>query len=200
MIAYELGYRATFLNKTLQTNAALFCHSYNDLTAYHLELGPPGLIDYQLRNEYDAYMYGLELDAKYAVTKKLTLLANYTFQQMDARGASSIAETDAMSPPKHKFMVGPRYNVTKDLSLSSTLYFVDAVSAPNLFTLLPRRSVPSYFRLDLRAEQRFWKDQASIAVGVSNLLERDHLEGTSMYQNSAEVPRMIYAEFRMWIK
>ena len=200
LIAYELGYRSTFLDKALQTNAALFCHSYNDLIVFHPEPGPPGLINYEMRNGYDAYIYGLELDAKYAVTRKLTLLANYTFQQMDSRGASSLRDYDTMSPPKHKFMVGPRYSPTKDLTLSSSLYFVDNVSGPNLLDLLPRRSIPSYFRLDMRAEQRFWNDRASIAVGVSNLLDNVHPEGTSMFVNPTEVPRMVYAEFRLVLK
>jgi hypothetical protein len=38
------------------------------------------------------------------------------------------------------------------------------------------------------------KDQAYVAVGVRNLLDPHHLEGTSAFINDAEVPRMVYAE------
>ena len=58
----------------------------------------------------------------------------------------------------------------------------------------------SYFRLDLRAEYEFLDDQASIALGVRNLLDSNHYEGGTMFLNDAEVPRMIFAEFRLRIK
>ncbi|MCK4342475.1 MAG: TonB-dependent receptor [Phycisphaerae bacterium] len=53
-----------------------------------------------------------------------------------------------------------------------------------------------YFRLDLQAEYEFWDDRASLSVGVRNLLDNHHPEGASLFLNDAEVPRMIYAEFR----
>lgn len=107
---------------------------------------------------------------------------------------------DFMTPPKHKFMLGAQYDPLSDLHLSSYLYYVDAVQAPDPSNpFLPRR-LPQYFRLDLRAEYEFWKDRASIAVGVQNLLDGHHPEGSSQFINSAEVPRMVYAELRMTFK
>jgi hypothetical protein len=55
-------------------------------------------------------------------------------------------------------------------------------------------------RLDLNAEYEFWNDEASLAVGVRNLLDPHHYEGGTLFLNDAEVPRMIYAEFRLHIK
>jgi outer membrane receptor protein involved in Fe transport len=63
-----------------------------------------------------------------------------------------------------------------------------------------RGQIDPYFRHDLRAEYEFWKKQASVAVGVSNLIDPGHYEGGTSYFNNAEVPRMVYAEFRMTIK
>ena len=40
----------------------------------------------------------------------------------------------------------------------------------------------------------------SIAVGVRNLLDPNHYEGGTMFFNDAQVPRMVYAEFRMTIE
>jgi hypothetical protein len=57
--------------------------------------------------------------------------------------------------------------------------------------------VPPYFRLDLRAEYEFWKRRASLAVGVSNLLQPAHTEGGSTAMDSGRVPRMVYAEMRV---
>jgi hypothetical protein len=62
------------------------------------------------------------------------------------------------------------------------------------------RQVDSYFRLDLRAEREFWNDQASIAIGVKNLLDSNHYEGGTLFLNDAEVPRMFYAEVRLAVK
>jgi predicted 2-oxoglutarate/Fe(II)-dependent dioxygenase YbiX len=63
-----------------------------------------------------------------------------------------------------------------------------------------RRHVDPYFRLDLRAEHEFWNDRASIAVGVRNLLDPNHYEGGTLFLNDAQVPRMVYAEFRLSLK
>jgi len=60
--------------------------------------------------------------------------------------------------------------------------------------------IDGYCRLDLRAEYEFWKKRAAFAVGVSNLIDPQHYEGTTGFMNNAEVPRMVYAEFRVNFK
>jgi iron complex outermembrane recepter protein len=199
LIAYELGYRGEFFDR-LQTNINLYCHDYSSMTILDLMTGPPGLLRYNFTNGYSAVGYGLETDAKWAVTKQLTLLANYTLELLDCSGRSSIVQTDYMTPPTNKFMVGTRYNPIDPLHLSASLYFVDDVNSPNPTFPLVRLNVPESFRLDLRAEYEFWKDKASVAVGVRDLLTPNHLEGTSLFQNVAEVPRMVYAEVRLVLK
>ena len=199
LVAYELGYRGRFHDR-LETNFNFFWHEYDDITTISPRLGPPGLIRMDLDNRAQASMYGAELDARYAVTNDLTLLGNYTYQQLDWSSSAAFHEKDAISPPKHKFMLGARYSPTEDFHLSSHLYFVDAVEAPNPVNPFVPRQVDPYFRLDLRGEYEFRKDQASIAVGVRNLLDANHYEGGTLFLNDAEVPRMIYAEFRLAIK
>ena len=83
---------------------------------------------------------------------------------------------------------------------SGHLYYVDAVRAPNPANPFVPRQVDSYFRLDLRGEYEFRDDQASIAVGVRNLLDSNHYEGGTLFLNDAEVPRMIFAELRLSMK
>ncbi len=199
LIAYEMGYRTRLFNR-LETNVNVFWNEYRDLATISPTLGPPGLICYRLGNRASASMYGIEFDAKYEATSKLTLLGNYTFQRLNWRSARPFHEMDLISPPKHKFMLGGRYSATDDLHLSSHLYYVDAVKAPNPgFPLVPRRVDP-YFRLDLRAEYEFLDDRASLAIGVRNLLDGHHYEGGTMFLNDSQVPRMIFAEFRITLK
>ena len=196
LIAFELGYRAKFFNR-LETNLNLFWHEYDDLTTLSPTLGPPGLVRFDVGNRASASMYGIELDTRYAATSKLTLLGNYTYQQLDWNAAVPFTDKELMTPPKHKFMVGARYSVTDDLHLASHLYYVDAVQAPNPGNPFVPRHVDPYFRLDLHGEYEFWNDRASIAVGMRNLLDSGHYEGGTLFINDAEVPRMVFAEFRI---
>ena len=199
LIAYELGYRGKFFDR-LHTNVNLYCHDYADLTVMDFHLGPPGLARLNFENGYSAVTYGLETDARYVVNSKLSLLAHYTFESMNERGEHSVANTNTLSPPKHKFMVGARFRPVDPLHLTAQVGYVDASSGLDPVLPFLRDSIPYYWRLDLRAEYEFWKDRGSVAVGVRNLLDDNHLEGTSLFQNRAEVPRMVYAEIRLVFK
>lgn len=200
LIAYELGYRQRFFDR-IETSASLFWHALDDITAYPPRLRlPPGLIGFTVDNHGAAALYGAELDARYAVTDHLTLLGHYTYQQPHWKMSTSILEKDVMTPPRHKFMLGARWSPTDDFHLSSHLYYVDAVKAPNPGNPLIPRHVAPYFRLDLRGEYEFWEDRASVAVGVRNLLDPHHYEGGSRFLNDAEVPRMVYAEMRVTVQ
>ena len=199
LIAYELGYRGRCFDR-LDLSLNLFWHEYAEIWTMSPGLGPPGLIRVSADNAGDASLYGVELEGKLAVTKSLTLLGHYTYQELDWRSDRAFHETDTMSPPKHKFMIGARYDATDDLNLAAHLHYVDAVKAPDPALMLLPKHIDPYFRLDLRAEYEFWDDRASLAVGVRNLLDSHHAEGTSTLFNSAEVPRMVFAEFRLRIE
>ncbi len=199
LLAYELGYRTQVLNR-MQLGINLFWHEYDDSTTLSPRLGPPGLLTMDLDNRAAASLSGVELDARYPVSKKLTLLANYTFQEFDWRSSVPFHDKDLMSPPQNKAMIGARYSATDDLHLSSHLYYVDATTAPNVDFPLTHRNIDSYLRWDLRAEYEFWKDDASFAVGVRNLGDDSHAEGGTLFLNYAEAPSMVYAEFRVQIR
>lgn len=195
-ITYELGARRKFFDK-LDANLDIYWNEYNDWPTQQIKPGPPGLfrLDYDTRASASAY--GVELGTRYAVTSRLTLLGNYTCEQLDWRGAMNpTMEGDINTPPKHKFMLGARWDPMEDLHLSSHLYYVDTVWAPNSSMPFLPRHIPHYFRLDLRAEYEFWKKQAAVAVGVRNLLDSHHREGGTLFLHTGEVPRMIYGEIR----
>jgi len=194
LIAYEAGYRARFFDR-LDTAVDVYGHSFSNYTALKTQLGPPGLIAPHFDNAYDTILYGLEWENKFAVNEKLTLLGNYTLEFMDWQG--NFTEADLISAPKHKFMLGARYSPTSDLHLSAHTYYVDAEHSPDPPNPFALKSIAPYFRVDLRAEQEFWKKRASVAVGVRNLLDPDHPEGSTRFLNTGEVPRMIYAELRV---
>ena len=199
LIAYELGYHGRFF-KRLDVNLNMFWNEHFDVTTMSPRLRPPALLRMDEDNRASATIYGAELDARYAVTDALTLLGNYTYQQLDWDSFAHVHEKDMMSPPKHKFMVGTRYSPTDDLHLSGHLYFVDTVKSPNPLIPLLTKRIDSYFRLDLLAEFEFCDDRAALSVGVKNLLDTHHPEASTLFLNDAEVPRMIYAELRLSVK
>ncbi|NLE59044.1 MAG: TonB-dependent receptor [Planctomycetes bacterium] len=199
LLAYEVGYRRTFFDQ-LETTLTTYWHDLDELTGLRPRLGPPGLIAFEYDNHASAASYGVEADARYAVTRRFMLQAHYTYEQLAWSGRASYSNKDVITPPKHKFMVGARYDVLEDLHLSSHLYYVDTVTAPDSRLPLLTRQIDPYFRLDLRAEYEFWKKRASIAIGVRNLLDRAHQEGETVFLTNAEVPRMVYAEMRVTFK
>ena len=199
LVAYEIGYREKLFNR-LDTNLNVFWHEYHDLSTISPRLGPPGLVCMDLDNRAAASMYGTEWEARYPVTQRLTLLANHTYQQPDWRSSAPFTDKEVITPPKHKSMIGVRYDPTDDLHLSSHLFYVDAATSPSPTNLFLKRKVDPYLRLDLLAEYELWHDTASVSLGVRNLLDSNHYEGGTLFLNDAEVPRMIYAEFRISIK
>ncbi len=200
LIAYEIGYRGKPLDR-LDTSVNLFWHEYDEVTTFHTELGPPGLLQQRLDNRSgNVSLYGVELEGEYKVSDQLTLVGNYTYQQLNWDVTDPFTDADLITPPKHKAMIGARYDLNENLHLSGDLFYVDAVRAPNPSNPFVPRHIDPYLRLDLRAEYEFFKDRASIAVGVRNLLDKDHYEGSTQFLNDAEVPRMIFAEVRLKIK
>lgn len=196
LIAYELGYRKKFWER-LETNINVYWNDYADMTAMRFLPGPPGLIQGKYNNWGSSEMYGAEVEARYAVTPQLTLLGNYTYEQLNWHSMVRFIDKDMNTLPRHKFMIGAWYDPCSDLHLGAHLYYVDAISAPNSSNPFGSRHIPRYFRLDLRAEYEFWQKRASVAVGVRNLLHENHYEGGTLFTNNAAVPRTVYAEMRV---
>jgi outer membrane receptor protein involved in Fe transport len=197
--AYELGYRGRYLDSRLDVGLNLFWHELSDVYTLSPRPGPPALLHVDIDTRGGASLYGVELDARLNVTDKLTLLGHYTYQQLDWRVSAPVHDKDMIAPPDHKAMIGARYDLLDDLSLSGHLYYVDATKSPNPANPFIPRRVPAYLRLDLLAEYAFWNERAAVSVGVRNLLDSHHYEGGSSFLNDAEVPRMIYAELRLRI-
>ncbi len=203
-IGYEIGYRRQYFNR-LDTAINLYWQECHDASGFVTRLGlPRHLLLTNLEHAGNYSLYGVEFESKYAVTKKLSLLGNYTFQMMDWRVSGEAGDfplaVSGITPPKHKFMIGPRYDITDNLHLSSQLWYVDAVRSPIPTNPFASKGIDSYFRWDIRMEYEFWKKRAAFAVGVTNLLDPNHLEGRDKFYNEAEVPRMIYAELKMTFK
>lgn len=196
VVAYEVGYRARFWDR-LDSNLVLYWHAYDDLSALPLQPGPPGLVKAVYRTIGSASAYGVEWDGALRVTDEFDVLANYSYQQLEWRHDTMYHLADQILPPQHKAMIGARYSPTDDLHLDSYLYYVDDVHSPDPLNPLITEKLDAYWRLDLRAELELWDDRAAVAVGVKNLLDAHHAEGSSLFLDKGEVGRLIYAELRI---
>ncbi len=194
LLAFELGYRGRFFDR-LAVNVNMFWHDYRDLIANKTGFGPPGLLSFTSANTHQLGLYGIELETRYTASDQLTLLGHYTFQLLDS--SVSLNGMDSITPPQHKFMLGARWSPAEDLHVSSHLYYVSDVTADSAESPGSTNDIDDYFRLDLQAEYEFWNDRAALALGVRNLLDRQHPEGGSTAVDSGEIPRMIYAELRI---
>ncbi len=195
--AYELGYRSESF-KGFDTSINLFWHEFSRVTTLSPELGgPPGLLPFVLDNRAAASLYGIEWDGKWKVTDNLTLLAHHTFQDLAWNSSRPFRDKDVLAPPKHKAMLGVRCRATDDLFLSTHTYYVDSTSSANPYWPFSDRKVDPYVRLDLLAEHELFDDQMTIQVGVKNLLDENHYEGSSLFLNDAEIPRIFFAEMRV---
>ncbi len=200
LIAYEVGYRGILADK-FQTSLNFFWHDYDEVATLRPELGGRALLSIEYNNRSgNVALYGVEFETKWPATPKLDLVANYTYQQLNWGVDEPFTQRDFISPPKHKVTLGARYKANDKLSLSAHMYYVDAVNSPDPVNPFGVLHIDPYIRLDLRAEQQLWDEYSFFSVGVRNLLDKDHLEGTTAFLNSAEVPRTYFAEFRMAIK
>jgi iron complex outermembrane recepter protein len=197
LIAYELGYRGKLFDR-LDTSLNLYWHDYDEVTTLSPQLGPPGLLQNRFDNQSgNVGSYGVELDLKYEASDSLTLLGNYTYQQLNWDVKKPFTDRDYITPPKHKAMIGARYTINDDIRLSSHAYYVDAVKAPNPANPFVPSKIAPYVRLDLNAEIDLWEDRATITVGAKNILDEGHYEGSTLFLNDAEVPRTVFAEIRL---
>ena len=197
LMAYELGYRTSLLDRRLQFAINGYWHELWDVTTLSPRFGPPGLIKQSLANRASESLYGVELESRYALTPATTLLGNYTYQQLNWESEAPYRDRDLVSPPKHKFMLGVRHDLTDDLHVAAHAWWVDAVQAPNSKNPFVAREIDPYWRLDLSLEYEFWNDDAALSVGVRNLIDDHHPEGGTLFLNRADTPRMIYAQLRL---
>lgn len=109
LIAYELGYKAQFLNNTLQFNASTYLYDYETIHTFTEEACPPGgtLLSAQsacavgdstasVQAAPGAEMTGLEFEVLWLATDRLTLGGNYSYT--DSAYTESFIIVDGADP------------------------------------------------------------------------------------------------------
>jgi outer membrane receptor protein involved in Fe transport len=192
LVSYEIGYRGQ-LDKNLSVNVEgylnkdknMIARKYDDFTSWFL----------RYRNAYDVTTYGIETSMEWKPVDWWLIRGFHNYMHQTGRNELTnwrTGTTEVILPPKHRMGLTNRFNLDKSTTLNTQLYWTD-VSTQYLEYIHGQ----PFWRLDIRLARRFWNDQAEIAVGANNLLDRRHYEGgydwgTNKYN---EVPQMFYVQF-----
>jgi iron complex outermembrane receptor protein len=196
--AYELGYRVRAA-QNLTVDTALFFNSYDNLRSGTLgaptvsvtPLPPHLVIPIQLGNGLNGETYGVEVAAQWNVMPSWRLAGSYSFLSTQLHRDEGVDPTLERifegTSPRNQLQVHSYYDITKDLELNASAYYVEALRTGD---------IPSYIRVDAGLT---WRPRSNIevSVGVQNLLDPDHPEFNSglFFNQPTEVPRVFYAQF-----
>ncbi len=197
VLAYEIGHRFQ-ATRSLSFDTTAFYNKYSHLRSFQPgtpSFDPTGIphvnVPVDVSNKFHAESYGVEIASTWKVTDRWRLSGSYslfiikaagTEGNLDISGASSIEGTS----PRNQAQFHSYYDLTRNLQLDASLYYVDSVSF---------LKVQPYFRADLAMT---WKpkDNVELTVGVQNLLEPRHAESSSITSDvrPTDVPRTVYAQ------
>jgi iron complex outermembrane receptor protein len=184
MTSYELGYRATLLNR-LVLNLELYYNELNDMIKLvTIRKSVPFVLAYD--NSSNAISKGIEVSLDLPVAPWWTLTANYTFQEVENKRLNR----DIQGAPKHKFNLGSRFTFTTGFNLDIRVHYVDETRWDGLIEDV---KVDDYVRLDIRIAQKLFNDKVELSVTGQNLTDKLHPEysdGVATY----EIERLIYGQ------
>lgn len=194
--AYELGYRVQ-ATPTVSIDTTAFYNSYDDLrsgtagTPSFVPGNPPFLsVPIQLGNGLTGETYGFEVAANWNITPSWRVSGSYSFlQTMLHRGFGvdpTLEHIYEGASPRNQFQLHSYYDITKNLELNTSLYFVD-----NLHT----GHIPAYTRVDANVTWRP-KPNMDVTVGIQNAFDPQHPEFNNglFFNRPTEVPRTVYGQ------
>jgi iron complex outermembrane recepter protein len=198
LIAYEMGYRATVLQRLSVDVAGYYNYYDNQETIqpaapyFATTPGPPHLVvPLTLQNGKSGETHGVEVAGNWKATDRWTLSPGYSFEEIhmhinptiqDAQPTPSIAGSN----PRHSAQLRSNFALGPRLAWDVSAYFVDR---------LPYQGVPAYTRLDTELSWK-WSKQISLSLVGQNLLKDHHLEfyNDSGATISTLVKRSVYAK------
>ena len=194
LINYELGFKASLLDNTLETRLALFYMDRDDQQVKGSLIiprpdGSTAFVDYT-SNAARGNNYGMELELNWLATGKLMLFANLGLlktefdEYIDADG-NDLSGRDQAQAPEYQYAVGGHYDIgagfylRMDVEGRDSAYFSDRHDLKS----------PSYDLLNARAG--YTNERWSIAVWARNLTDKDYyVRGFGTFGND---PRKEYA-------
>jgi len=190
LIAYELGYRFK-AHDNVSVDLTAFHNDYDNFRT--LELGAPAATDIPLAiyvdNKASAQASGVEVASTWQIQDNWSLTGSYSYLNldivMDSDSLDSVSEAQEEDSPKHMLNMRSHYEITNDLHLDNSLYYVDSLQGG---------SVEDYLRFDAQVSWQAMDDVELKLVG-QNLLDNQHQEfGGARYNSVSEIPRAVYGQ------
>lgn len=198
--AFELGYR-TVPAPEISVDIAAFYNVYNNLSLITLGGSPffettNGVL--HLVNPLagvpgrDAEAFGLEFDARWQVSDRLTVRGAYSFLKLDMHADSraiDAANAEEGQYPQQQLSLITQFDITDDIALDTVVRFVDT---------LPNIGVDGYVTGDLRLGWQI-SDGVEVSLIGRNLIETSHQEFVPelLGTRPTEVERSVLARFRV---
>ena len=193
VVAYELGWRST-IARHLTVDIATFYNSYSNLINGSYGQPTPDanfpaylVLPITIQFDRSSESYGFELSAMMTPIHSVTTRVGYTYLWTDTwtenSGTIGSAASFESPGPRHQVNVHTTYDLNHDMSLASTVRYVDDI---------PSASIDSYMELDLHASYRIYQGLELFVTG-NDLLAKQHLEYRSeMLRTSSEVQRRVF--------
>ncbi len=181
IVAFELGYRGTFLDNRLTANIELFYHDIKDLIMYRDD----GTNMFEYKNKRNNTVKGAEASFSWKIKDWWKMKFNYAYQE----GSDDLLDGYII---EQKAGLGNFFYLPKGILANVRLHFVDQFhfeSEP--FT--PESTVHDYTRLDVRLSKTFLNNKMEIALIGQNLLDTRHSEYPEAL-GAAEANRMYFLE------
>jgi len=190
LLAYELGYRAE-LTHAFSVDVTGFYNDYSQLiapmgvtTGFGSAPVQNTLVASTYENTGGANSYGVELSARWDVTERWHLIANYSWLDMHL----DFSSPSLQSGPQHQAQLRSSLDLPYHLELNGVLSYVGEEQA---HYGLAQTTIPDYFRLDVGV---IWHATKNLEIGVwgQNLASDRHLEYVS-YKTVllTEIPRSV---------
>ena len=175
VIAYELGYRTTFI-KSLSVDFTAFYNDYDNLRNVTQGAGtfdPSSgvvVVPLTLNNNFQAKTYGFEVAAVWQMLDWWRWDANYGLLKSDF--AASTNTSVAAASPQHRISLRSALSVRKDVDFDLWFRYVDANASVGVYGV---QQINDYVTMDVRLA---WRPAASLELSLvgQNLLSESHLE------------------------
>jgi iron complex outermembrane recepter protein len=191
LIAYELGYRAE-LTQNFSVDVTGFYNDYDRLIAQSsvttgFAVDPPhAQISSGFENAGGAKSYGAEISARWDVTDRWHLAANYSWLDMRMDFNSQYLQPG----PQHQAQLRSSLDLPFHLELNGAIGYVAESAAPYG---IGQMRIPDYLRADVGV---VWHATKNLEIGVwgQNLWGDEHVEFTS-YKTAliTKIPRGVVA-------
>lgn len=195
LTSYEVGFKGTFLDGTLQLNSSIYYYDYENIQTVIFEPGAAGGTTNSLIAVPGAELFGLESDVLYFVNDALSLGGNFSFtpseytadfdliNNFDASAPASLFTPEdrtingngasLVAVPEWKFSAWAQYRFgfgdSGNLDIRSSYSWIDDV----YFTAFEQEAdqAPSYGRWDARATWASVTGKYSVSAFVNNILD-----------------------------